>query len=292
LIQNIFIDSRSTIPLIKNRAIKYIQFESEKMSNDRLYTEKEISKILKRAGEIQASEREKVTVGLSLEEIQHLAEEVGLEPDIIANVAETIDIDQEEESTGFFDSLLMPTKLNIDHIIQGEIKEEDWPEVITLMEQITGKGGASNKMGKLYEWICETNNTTQKLSMIPGEEQTKVIYNGSFAKLAMSWTIPIMVNVGFWVIFLGMLNWGLIGIPLGLATVFISYLVILRGFKNYLRKKSRSVKNAFIKMKSLVSGRSTTVQNSSIQNTGRIVIPDAEESESTTSGAQKNKLTQ
>ncbi len=243
------------------------------MSNDRLYTEKEISKILKRAGEIQASEREKVTVGLSLEEIQHLAEEVGLEPDIIANVAETIDIDQEEESTSFFDSLLMPTKLNIDHIIQGEIKEEDWPEVITLMEQITGKGGTSNKMGKLYEWICETNNTTQKLSMIPSEEQTKMIYNGSFAKLAMSWTIPIMVNVGFWVIFLGMLNWGLIGIPLGLAAVFISYLVILRGFKNYLRKKSRSVKNAFIKMKGLVSGASSNEDKQANQVAGSIEFP-------------------
>ncbi|MBO6535450.1 MAG: hypothetical protein JJ966_04460 [Balneolaceae bacterium] len=260
------------------------------MSNDRLYTEKEISKILKRAGEIQASEREKVTVGLSLEEIQHLAEEVGLEPDIIANVAETIDIDQEEESTGFFDSLLMPTKLNIDHIIQGEIKEEDWPEVITLMEQITGKGGASNKMGKLYEWICETNNTTQKLSMIPGEEQTKVIYNGSFAKLAMSWTIPIMVNVGFWVIFLGMLNWGLIGIPLGLAAVFISYLVILRGFKNYLRKKSRSVKNAFIKMKSLVSGKSATQEQSENRPKNYIEFPDAFDEMNTNEGLSRKRV--
>ncbi|MBO6793580.1 MAG: hypothetical protein JJ895_06700 [Balneolaceae bacterium] len=121
------------------------------MSNDRLYTEKEISKILKRAGEIQASEREKVTMGLSLEELQQLAEEVGLEPDIIANVAETIDIEPENEDEGFLSSLMMPTKIDVEHVIQGEISEDEWPEVVAMMERHSGKAGISSQVGKLLE---------------------------------------------------------------------------------------------------------------------------------------------
>ncbi len=245
------------------------------MSNDRLYTEKEISKILKRAGEIQASEREKVTMGLSLEELQQLAEEVGLEPDIIANVAETIDIEPENEDVGFLSSLMMPTKIDLEHVIQGEISEDEWPEVVAMMERHSGKAGSSSQVGKLLEWTAETNNTTHKLSLIPGTDQTKLIYQGVFSKLAMSWTIPIVVNVGFWTIFLAMLNLGMIGIPIGLAATFITYLVILRGFKNYIKKKKNSVRHTFIKLKGLVSKGANSKDKSATKTADYIQFPDA-----------------
>lgn len=245
------------------------------MSNDRLYTEKEISKILKRAGEIQASEREKVTMGLSLEELQQLAEEVGLEPDIIANVAENIDIEPENEESGFLSSLMMPTKIDVEHVLQGEISEEDWPEVVAMMERHSGKSGTSSQVGKLLEWNAETNNTTHKLSLIPGSDKTKLIYKGVFSKLAMSWTIPIVVNVGFWTIFLAMLNLGMIGIPIGLAATFITYLIVLRGFKNYIKKKKNAVRHTFIKLKGLVSKSTPTEEKSATKSADYIQFPDA-----------------
>ena len=246
------------------------------MSKDRLYTEKEISKIIKRAGEIQASEREKVTMGLSLEEIQHLAEEFGLEADIIASVAEDIDIEPESEP-GFWGSLLMPTKIDIDHVIPGTITENEWPEIVSLIERATGKSGSSSQIGKMLEWTADSRHSVHKLSVIPSERQTKIIFQGTFTQLALAWTLPILINVGVWAFIIAMINLGLIGIPIGLAVSFVTYLGILSGFRNFMKKKKQSIKSAFTKMSGLFNSKEKT---SSASKSGRIEIPSEDEMES------------
>lgn len=247
------------------------------MSKDRLYTEKEISKILKKAGEIQASEREKVTVGLSLEEIQQLAEEVGLEPDIIANVAKEIDIEPEPEP-GFFRSLLMPTKIDIEQVILGNFTEDVWPEIVSLIEREVAKSGSSSQIGKLLEWKADSRHSVHKFSLIQGKDQTKVIFQGTFTQLALAWTLPILINVGVWAFIVGMINFGLIGIPIGLTITFATYLAILSGFRNFIKKKKESVRSMFAKMNGLFGKAESLKEKVDSQN--RILIPDEEESES------------
>jgi len=247
------------------------------MGNDRLYTEKEISEILKRAGKVQAKQSEKVTVGLSLEEIQQLAEEVGLEPDIIANVAQEIDIEPEDEAAGFFSSLLMPTKLDIEQVITGSISEEDWPEIMAMIEKAVGKSGSSSQVGKLLEWTSDGRHSKHKFSLIRGDNQTKLLHHSNFNQLALSWTLPILINVGVWAFILFMINFGMIGIPLGLAVIFSTYLIILSGFKNFVKKKRNSVKAAFLKMRGLFKSEGRVSEKTKISNTeSRIQIPDNE----------------
>ena len=67
------------------------------MAEERLYTEKEISTILKRSGERQIAQGQKETVGLSLLEIQQIAGEVGLDPAIVASVAAELDFTSNSE---------------------------------------------------------------------------------------------------------------------------------------------------------------------------------------------------
>jgi hypothetical protein len=253
------------------------------MSNDRLYTEKEISKILKKEGEIQVSEREKVTVGLSLEELQQLAEEVGLEPDIIANVAQEIDIEPEPEP-GFFGSLLMPTKIDIDQVIPGTITENEWPEIVSMIERSTGKSGSSSQIGKMLEWTADSRHSVHKLSVIPSENQTKIIFQGTFTQLALAWTLPILINVAVWAFIIAMINLGLIGIPIGLAVSFVTYLAILSGFRSFIKKKKQSIRSVFSKMSGLFRTESSTKEKAGSQaNSGRIEIPSQDEMESNSS---------
>lgn len=246
------------------------------MSNDRLYTEKEISKILKKAGEIQAAEREKITVGLSLEEIQQLAEEVGLEPDIIATVAENIDVEPEKEEVGFFESLIMPTKIDLEQVIPGEFTEDNWPEIVSLVERTAAKSGSSSQIGRMMEWSSDSKHSVHKLSVIPGDNQTKVIFQGTYSQLALAWTLPIVINVGVWAFILFIINFGVIGVPLGIAVTFATYLIILSAFKNFMRKKKQSIKGMFTKMKNLVNWQKSETAASS--SAGSIQIPDEEPS--------------
>ncbi len=247
------------------------------MSNNRLYTEKEISKILKKAGEIQASEREKVTVGLSLEEIQQLAEEVGLEPDIIAQVAGKLDEESEPEP-GFFGSLLMPTKIDLEQVIPGNISEDEWPEIVSMIERATSKSGSSSQIGKLLEWTEDSRHSKQKLSVIQGDNQTKVIFQGTYTQLALAWSLSILINIGVWAFIVGIINLGLLGIPIGIVVTFATYLIILSGFKSFIRKKKRTLKSVFTKMSGLFSGKTESDQRSK----GRIEIPDEEVTQSNT----------
>lgn len=261
------------------------------MSNDRLYTEKEISKILKRAGEIQAAEREKVTIGLSLEEIQQLAEEVGLEPDIIASVAEYIDVEPEKEETGFFASLMMPTKIDVEQVIQGEITEEDWPEIVSLIERTAAKSGASSQIGRMLEWTSDSKNSVQKLSVIPGDNQTKVIFQGTFTQLALAWTLPIVINVGVWAFILGMINLGMVGIPIGIGVVFATYLIILSGFKSFMRKKKQSIKSMFAKLKGVVTANDLKKgQKTNRSGSERIHIRDAMDVQNETKSPDRKRV--
>jgi len=261
------------------------------MSNERLYTEKEISKILKRAGEVQAAQSEKITVGLSLEEIQQIAKDVGLEPDIVANVANEIDDEPEQEETGFFSSLMMPTKIDLEHVLPGNLSENEWPEVVSLIERATGKSGSSSQIGKMLEWISDGKHTDYKLSLFSGEDQSKVILQGNFNQLALSWTLPILINVAVWAFLLAMLNLGLMGIPIGVAVTFVTYLVILRGFKNFMKKKRNSIKSVFRKMGALVSGEKTKPKSTAKDTAqSRIEIPEEEPGGNTQSSPIRNRV--
>ncbi len=247
------------------------------MSKDRLYTEKEISKIIKKAGEIQAAERDHVTMGLSLEEIQHLAEDFGLEADIIASVAEQIDREPEEEEKGFFSSLLMPTKLDVETIIPGNITEENWPEIVSFIERAVSKSGSSSQIGKLLEWTSESRHSVHKLSLIQGEDQTKVIYHGTFTQLALAWTLPIVINVGVWAFIIGMINLGLLGIPIGIVISLATYLAIVSGFKNFIKKKKKSIKTMFSRMSGLFTQSEKLAEKDKVgSGLGRIIIPEEE----------------
>ncbi len=261
------------------------------MGNGRLYTEKEISKILKRAGEVQAAQSEKVTVGLSLEELQQIAEEVGLEPDIVASVANEIDTESEQEQSGFFSSLLMPTKLDLEQVIPGTIAENEWPEIVSIIERAAGNSGSSSQVGRMLEWISDGRHSEYKLSLFSGEGQSKVILQANFNQLALAWTLPILINVAVWAFILGMINFGWFGLPIGLAVTFGTYLVILSGFRNFIRKKRDSIKSAFSKMKTMISTRKPDSEKTQEMSTGsRINIPGEQPEENQASNTVRRRV--
>ena len=261
------------------------------MGSDRLYTEKEISEILKRAGKVQAAQSEKVTMGLSLEEIQHIAEEVGLEPDIVASVANEIDIEPEQEEEGFISSLLIPTKIDIEQIIPGELSEEEWPEIVSMIERKVGKSGASSQIGRMMEWKSDGNHSIHKFSMIPGDNQTKVIYQSTFTNLVLSWTLPILINVAVWAFIAAMIAFSWSGIPIGLVITFLTYLAILSGFKKFIKRKKKSVKSMFSKVNTLVKRKKATSKKANDrEGQGRIIIPEKGSETMDDSNAERKKV--
>jgi hypothetical protein len=147
------------------------------MSSERLYTEKEISAILQRSGELHAEQGKTETQGLTLRELQQIAAEVGISADAVASAANELEQaghpKQGASWAGF------PTKLEFDRIVQGEISEEMWPEVAAALNDTFGVVGVSGQVGRMMEWTYSDRKTSQlQVSLIPKDGQTKIRIRG------------------------------------------------------------------------------------------------------------------
>ena len=100
------------------------------MLKPRLCTEKEISTILKRAGERPVNQGSKESQGLSLEEVQQIAGEFGIDPSVVASVAAELDF-VDEKKGGAWTGL--DSKVEVERVLPGEVaiyEVENEPEEI------------------------------------------------------------------------------------------------------------------------------------------------------------------
>ena len=209
------------------------------MAEERLYTEKEISMILKRAGERQTAQGQKESVGLSLNEIQQIAGEVGLDPALVEIVA--AELDQNSTNEDSLSWLKTPNKLDVERVIQGVITEADWPETVTAIEKSLGVSGSSAQIGRMLEWTHTSKFAQYKVSLTPGEGQTKVRFFGNFNRLSRAWLIAVLGQVAVWSTLAGINLFSPAGgIPFGMAMIFLVYMIMRLGFVSYINKKERT----------------------------------------------------
>ena len=209
------------------------------MAKERLYTEKEFSAIIKRAGERQSEQSDKETAGLSLQEIQQIAGEVGLEPTLVASVA--AELDQKLDKEGHLSWWKMPTKLEVERIVPGNISEEQWPEIILAIEKALGVSGTWAQVGRMLEWTYMSEAAQYKVSFSPGDGQTRVRLFGNFSQL--SWIslsscliiilMSCLIVASFWGTIIGSISFGVVA-------AFLVYMLLHAGLTNYIQKKERT----------------------------------------------------
>lgn len=164
------------------------QFPVEK----RRYSDKELALIIKRAAELEGRVGAEVPGGVhSLAEIQQIAEEAGLDPELILQAAASL-----ESSALSRKSLILgaPTEFRFHRTIDAEIDESDLGELISTIRQVMGhEGEVSNVLG-VAEWKHYTQSEFERalsrssprdhveISPRPGE--TKIRVTSRYAKQA------------------------------------------------------------------------------------------------------------
>ena len=254
------------------------------MSNKRLYTEKEISTILKRAGERQAEQGEKETQGLSLEEIQHIAGEVGLDPAIVASVASELEMKLGNEKDK--SKLGLPSRVETERVLPGTVSEDQWPEIVAGIENALGVIGASGQVGKMLEWTYTSKLVQYKVTFTPVEGQTKVRVFGNFTRLARALLFPFLVFFTLQgtiiPISTGVPVWA--GAALGLSIGMLVYMLVRFGFTGYLRRKERIFEQMITSLTNKVplhSGGMSTTKAASAPSRAQIEMPEKETQEAT-----------
>src|SRR5690606_2644139 len=104
--------------------------ERTDMSDDsrRLYGEKDVSRILKRATEIQGDAGAAETHGLTLAELQQIAREAGISPEAVAAAA--AEMGAAPEKSRDFHVLGGPVSFSHERVVAGEVSEETWEAML------------------------------------------------------------------------------------------------------------------------------------------------------------------
>ncbi|MCH8273972.1 MAG: hypothetical protein IH851_04210 [Armatimonadetes bacterium] len=158
---------------------------------ERRYTEKEVSAILRRALDQQHADNELQQAedaldGVTLDKLVGIAAEVGIPPEDVRAAAKCVD--QSGLSPGAFHIWGCPANFDVERLLEGEVSEEQWGDVVDEIRKSLGAaGGEADRVGNSFEWKRGTDVTKTHVSFAPRSGRTK-------ARLAMQITDLIFVT--------------------------------------------------------------------------------------------------
>jgi len=214
------------------------------LPNNHTYSRKEISKILKKASEIQTQkDLYGDKDGLSEQEILELASEVGIDK---ASILEAIHIHDKPDFDQEFKWSNVTSKIQEVTYVDEEMSSEQWEDVVQEIRKVTGGIGKSSKIGTSFEWEQRRREFGYKhISLTPKDGKTKIQYVHNWTALKMPLLfIPVFLGSVFMLVALKG-----IGFPKSTAVMFapLGGLIAITGgltyLKYYYNKEKRRLKD-------------------------------------------------
>ncbi len=161
----------------------------------RLFSEKEISRVLKRATELQEIEGPTETTGLSMEELQQIAAEVGIDPRHLAVAVAEL----EQDGDSRFHWLGAPTSFELERVVEGEVSEQQWEEMVLVIRQAFDLVGGVGRVSRWFEWTHDSKDQQAQVTVTSQGGQTKIHLRVRFSKVAallFFWSLSVAVAIG------------------------------------------------------------------------------------------------
>lgn len=139
----------------------------------------EISKILKRAAELEHNENiDDDSDGLTLQELQQVSKEVGIDPKYIQLALRELQTPTRSLTSNILGG---PFKYNILEAAPGTLTEEEWEEVVSEIRRIHGGIGKTSKLGNTFEWEQRKQEIGYiQVSLSPKKDHTKIHINANY----------------------------------------------------------------------------------------------------------------
>lgn len=209
----------------------------------RRYNEQQIGAILQRSGEIQAGiSPDADSHGLTLEELQKVASEVGIEPHVVEQAALEVEGGAKGAAAG--------SKV-LDHTIDGAVTDEQWEDMVIRLRQYLGKSGTSTLQGSTREWTSDSDMGSLTLIAATRNGRTRFRLLGDTAGVtAVGWILGL--SFGFISVLImsavlgkktGMDAWLIVLIAAMTSSLVIGLTAILT--KSWQRKAQRALGKVF-----------------------------------------------
>lgn len=226
------------------------------MSDSKIYTRKEISRIFTKASGIQAA-RENLSEeheGLTHEELLHLAEDAGINTVALEEAILNYDNVEPEKSFNWINGSSKIQKISV---VEGKLTDEKWGKITQEIRRITGGIGKVNKGFNTYEWEQRRHEIGYRHFTLTEENgKTRIQYTYSWWGLNIySTLLPFITFLVITAAALDASNFsdtaavflsvagGLTGIPVG--RLFL---------RSYFNKQKQQAENLFSAISGIVKG--------------------------------------
>ncbi len=146
----------------------------------RRYSDKELALILKLAAELEAGAH--LGAGHSLAEIQQIAAEAGIDPQLVLQAAAALNA-QSSHSTATL--LGAPTTYRFQRSVEGELPESELGEIVGAIRHLTGEEGEVSRVLDSIEWRQESfEGAATHVAISPRRGQTLIEVTRRYANNA------------------------------------------------------------------------------------------------------------
>ncbi len=143
--------------------------------DERRYSDQEFALILREASELKKvhSERRGSRDGLTLSEMQEIAREAGIDPDLVARAAALAPEHKPSLAARIFGG---PAKYRMVGRVPGEVPEEEMGRIVETIREVLRHQGVANKVLDTLEWktVGETSAVCVNVSARDGETRLEV----------------------------------------------------------------------------------------------------------------------
>jgi len=212
----------------------------------RLYDEKEVGKLLKRATELQREDPVRATTGgLSLAELEEIAGEAGIDPRFLRRAAaEMASGGQEKEMwegvTGERLTLVQEA------VVSGELSEGGFERVVEAIQRTAQENGQPSLLGRTLTWQAETPGKTRTIQVtvtsrdgethIRGVERLHQMASGLFAGTVVGVGTGVGVGAGL-PLALNVLGSGLLAVAFPVGTVAVTLIACREIYRRIVRRR-------------------------------------------------------
>ncbi len=157
----------------------------------KLYNRKEVAEILKKAVDNSLTDDTDSPNGLSIDELQHIASETGIDPEQITRAAAEIDVKAGTYEPTFWGG---PFSFNSRVSAEGEITDAQWEEMLISIREFFQSKGEVTARESVYEWSSPwgTTNSAQVTALKDdGNTKISVSWNGPLTAIPFYIPVPL-----------------------------------------------------------------------------------------------------
>lgn len=193
---------------------------------ERRYSDEEVAEILKLAVDTGGALVQRGAEGLSLSEIQAIAEEVGIDTLRVESAALSLDVAESQRSAPILGTPIAP---QYETRVEGDVSQDDFPEMLATIRRVMGRHGIPDERFGGLEWKARDAMGGRYVSVHPNDDAVEIRAYGNFRDGVVTSFFPSFVGVAM-LAGLSELALEAVGITFGFGAALGVPLVLVTGF--------------------------------------------------------------